>query len=321
MPNPIISRIKLGGVLYDIKDTTYSVASLSNTTGLLKLGYVQSGQNYPVQVSETGEAFVNVPWDSGSNTTYKATINGSVVGDSVDGVDLGAWYAPTVVGTAGQYLISSGNGAPQWSNFPTAGAALGGIKSGYSNNGGNWGVQVVQDGNDAGKAYVNIPIGSKSDITSSETSGKIWTGAVLTSWMDDILGISADAVSALVNELSDNNTATGILKALTQKADKASLVTYTNGTGLTKATSPDGLTVTFDLKTGYARNGNNFGVSTSATGAFATVPDATTSAPGVMSAADKTKVDTGLVCTYDSDTETMEITWGAAPVAEPVTES
>ena len=319
MPNSIISRIKLGGVLYDIKDTTYGIAS-SEVLGLIKTGYTTNvnTKNYAVNVDANGNAYVYVPWDEGVNTTYKTTLNGTLYGDA-NGVDLGTWFAPAVVGTAGQYLTSSGDGAPVWSDFPTAGNTLGGIKTGYTSANGNWAVDVVQDGNNAGKAYVNIPLGSKSDIVSTEITGKIWTGAVLTEWINDILGINADAVSSLVSILNDNSAATGILAEITKKADKTSIVTYTNGTGLTKTVSEDNKTVTFDLKTGYTTRNNNFAVSTSESGAYANVPNATTSAPGAMSAADKTKVDTGLVCTYDSETETMEITWGVAPVVEPVT--
>lgn len=47
------------------KDTTYSTAT-SSALGLVKIGYTQSGKNYPVQLSN-GQMYVNVPW---TNTTY-----------------------------------------------------------------------------------------------------------------------------------------------------------------------------------------------------------------------------------------------------------
>ena len=47
--------------------TTYSTAT-SSTAGLIKIGYTQTGKNYPVELSSE-QAYVNVPW-SDTNTTY-----------------------------------------------------------------------------------------------------------------------------------------------------------------------------------------------------------------------------------------------------------
>jgi hypothetical protein len=54
-------------------NTTYSTAT-SSTLGLVKIGYVESGKNYPVELS-SGKMFVNVPWvdtNTDTNTTYTA---------------------------------------------------------------------------------------------------------------------------------------------------------------------------------------------------------------------------------------------------------
>ncbi len=52
-------------------NTTYSTAT-SSTLGLVKIGYTESGKNYPVELS-SGKMFVNVPWsDTNTNTTYSA---------------------------------------------------------------------------------------------------------------------------------------------------------------------------------------------------------------------------------------------------------
>ena len=55
-------------------DTTYSTAT-STALGLIKIGYAESGKNYPVELDTNGKAYVNVPWvDTDTNTTYsKAT--------------------------------------------------------------------------------------------------------------------------------------------------------------------------------------------------------------------------------------------------------
>jgi len=48
-------------------NTTYSVAT-SSTLGLVKIGYVENGKNYPVELS-SGQMYVNVPWTD-TDTVY-----------------------------------------------------------------------------------------------------------------------------------------------------------------------------------------------------------------------------------------------------------
>lgn len=49
------------------QNTTYGQAT-SSTLGLIKIGYAQSGKNYPVQLNNDGQAYVNVPWYPGEST-------------------------------------------------------------------------------------------------------------------------------------------------------------------------------------------------------------------------------------------------------------
>lgn len=51
-------------------DTTYAQATAS-TLGLVKIGYGKTGQNYPVELNDSGQMFVTVPWTD-NNTTYSA---------------------------------------------------------------------------------------------------------------------------------------------------------------------------------------------------------------------------------------------------------
>ena len=58
-------------------NTTYSKAT-SSTLGLVKIGYTESGKNYPVELNDDGQMFVNVPWTD-NNTTYTlSTITGTL---------------------------------------------------------------------------------------------------------------------------------------------------------------------------------------------------------------------------------------------------
>lgn len=51
--------------------TTYSLKqATSSELGGIKLGYTESGKNYPVELNSSGQAYVNVPW---TNTNYYPT--------------------------------------------------------------------------------------------------------------------------------------------------------------------------------------------------------------------------------------------------------
>ena len=113
-------------------NTTYSTAT-STTLGLVKIGYTENGQNYPVELS-SGKMYVNVPWvdtndntvtsvgTSGSETTGTVTIAGSgtvsvsqtgstvtITGSAAATTtqvtsqrsDSGTWYPTFVSGTTG----------------------------------------------------------------------------------------------------------------------------------------------------------------------------------------------------------------------------
>jgi hypothetical protein len=69
-------------------NTTYSTAT-STTAGLVKIGYTQSGKNYPVQLSD-GKMYVNVPWTD-NNTTYTFTNSAATL----------AWGASKTIATVG----------------------------------------------------------------------------------------------------------------------------------------------------------------------------------------------------------------------------
>lgn len=69
-----IGTITINGINTDIyaptagTSPTYSQAT-SSTLGLVKIGYPESGKNYPVELNSSGQMYVNVPWTD-NNTTY-----------------------------------------------------------------------------------------------------------------------------------------------------------------------------------------------------------------------------------------------------------
>lgn len=69
-----IGTITINGTNTDIyaptagTSPTYSQAT-SSTLGLVKIGYPESGKNYPVELNSSGQMYVSVPWTD-NNTTY-----------------------------------------------------------------------------------------------------------------------------------------------------------------------------------------------------------------------------------------------------------
>lgn len=71
-----IGTININGTNTDIYAPTagepveYGVAT-SATLGLVRIGYPESGKNYPVELNSSNQMYVNVPWTD-NNTTYSA---------------------------------------------------------------------------------------------------------------------------------------------------------------------------------------------------------------------------------------------------------
>ena len=71
-----IGTININGTDTDIYAPTavepveYGVAT-SATLGLVRIGYPESGKNYPVELNSSNQMYVNVPWTD-NNTTYSA---------------------------------------------------------------------------------------------------------------------------------------------------------------------------------------------------------------------------------------------------------
>lgn len=71
-----IGTININGTNTDIYAPTagepveYGVAT-STTLGLVRIGYPESGKNYPVKLNSSNQMYVNVPWTD-NNTTYSA---------------------------------------------------------------------------------------------------------------------------------------------------------------------------------------------------------------------------------------------------------
>lgn len=132
-------------------NTTYSQAT-SSTLGLVKIGFTESGKDYPVELNSSGQMFVNVPWTD-TNTTYSvATISANGLMSSTDKAKLEG-----IATGANNYVL------------PAAGESIGGVKQGAA----------VTDATSADDIVAQF----NALLASLRTAGVIATGAAAASMM------------------------------------------------------------------------------------------------------------------------------------------
>ncbi len=151
-------------------DEILNVAT-SETLGGVKIGYTQSGKNYPVQIDSNNKAYVNVPWTDNNTIYSEATTSISGLMSASDKSKLNG-IAPN----ANNYTLPV-----------TTSDILGGVKIGYSQNDKNYPVQL--DSNN--KAYVNVPWTDNNTIYSEATTSA--SGLMSASDKSKLNGISANA--------------------------------------------------------------------------------------------------------------------------------
>lgn len=84
-------------------DTTYSAAT-STVLGLVKVGYTESGKNYPVELDADDKMFVNVPWTD-TNTTYSQATSNTLGLIKIGYTESGKNY-PIELNTSGQAYVN-----------------------------------------------------------------------------------------------------------------------------------------------------------------------------------------------------------------------
>lgn len=84
-------------------DTTYSAAT-STALGLVKVGYTESGRNYPVELDADDKMFVNVPWTD-TNTTYSQATSSTLGLIKIGYTESGKNY-PIKLNTSGQAYVN-----------------------------------------------------------------------------------------------------------------------------------------------------------------------------------------------------------------------
>ena len=137
-----IGTININGTNTDIYAPTagepveYGVAT-STTLGLVRIGYPESGKNYPVELNSSNQMYVNVPWTD-SNTTYSAGTGLSLSGTTfslgkatpttLGGVKVSSTEINTISTVAATTFGSQNRIYPVQLAYPSGSAGTGGNK-------------------------------------------------------------------------------------------------------------------------------------------------------------------------------------------------
>ena len=137
-----IGSININGTNTDIyaptagKPVEYGVAT-STTLGLVRIGYPESGKNYPVELNSSNQMYVNVPWTD-NNTTYSAgaglSLSGTVFSlgkatpTTLGGVKVSSTEISTISTVAATTFGSQNRIYPVQLAYPSGSAGIGGNK-------------------------------------------------------------------------------------------------------------------------------------------------------------------------------------------------
>ena len=138
-------------------------AATTGALGGVRIGYSETGQNYPVELNASNQMYVNVPWQ---NTTYtftggtnKFTVTPS--NGSAQTVNITPSINNATTSTAGLMSSSDKTKLDGLHNYTLPVATdtdLGGVKIGYTENGRNYPVELDSDN----RMFVNVPWTSSS---------------------------------------------------------------------------------------------------------------------------------------------------------------
>lgn len=202
--NNKITYTKADGTSYDLVDLSNYIynlgAATSDNLGGIRIGFSQSGKNYPVQLDLNNKAYVYVPWEENSHYTTRL-----YVGD----------------GTAENKVTTNGNTRITVTDNNNVRNYITLIGSGATN--------ISSDDN--GKITINSTnttynTGDSATLNKgTNTEGKLWSAKTLVDYISDILGVDSTAITSLntlIGQLHDNDTATGILVELAKKLNTPS---------------------------------------------------------------------------------------------------
>jgi hypothetical protein len=288
-------KTKLDGIAAGANN--YSLPAGSSTVrGGFKIGYTESGKNYPVEVSNE-QMYVNVPWTD-TNTTY-STATASTLGLVKIGYTENGKNYPVELSSGKMYVnvpwtdtnttYTVGDGGLTQVNFTTAlKTKLDGIAEGanayvHPTGAGN---KHIPSGGAAGQFLKYSSSGTAvwatpsyttntDTVTSVGVSGSETTGTVT------IAASGAASVSQSGSTITVSATDTNTQLTTAQVRSKVSgtgLISYNSSTGVISTTAnnyslPAGSsTVRGGFKIGYSENGKNYPVEVSSEKMYVNVP-------------------------------------------------
>ena len=295
----------------EYNNTTYGQAT-NTTLGLVKLGFTESGKNYPIELNASGQMYVNVPW---SDTTYsnattsvsglmsstdKTKLNGvatnannyslpiaadSVLGGVKQGNNISISATGVISSTDTVYTLpvatsSVLGGVKQGTNITISAdgtisstdndttytkatdSILGLVKIGFTESDKNYPVEL----NASSQMYVNVPWSDNNTITKVGTSTNEVSGTVT------LAQAGATTLSQAGSTVTISSSDTWVANAL-NTAGYVSAPTSSNANKVWKTDASGNPAWRDDADTDT------------------TYTNATTSAAGLMSATDKTKLN------------------------------
>lgn len=163
----------LTGAGYNLSAYTLPAAT-SNALGGIRIGYTQSGKNYPVLLDSGNRAYVNVPWQSGSGGSTVSVAQGAIT-SATNGTEVGSitvdgtrttLYAPKVTVT----------------QIQETGVEVARIRVGSANP-----VSIFAPSGGSGESGVQTVVGKTGDVTTTDIANALTTaGYKLTDTVPDL---------------------------------------------------------------------------------------------------------------------------------------
>lgn len=136
VPSEYITESELEGKGYALKSEIPSAYTLPKATsgalGGVKIGYPESGKNYPVELNSSGQAYVNVPWTDTDTIYSNATTSSSGLMTAADKTLLDRYSSYQTISSLSNiaatksilFLSTSSNQSLSISSFPTNVSAI-----------------------------------------------------------------------------------------------------------------------------------------------------------------------------------------------------
>lgn len=174
--NNKITYTKADGTSYDLVDLSNYIynlgAATSDNLGGIKIGFSQSGKNYPVQLDSNNKAYVYVPWEENSHYTTRLYVGDGTAENKIT-TNGNTKITVTDNNNVRNYITLIGSGATTVS----------------SDNNGKITINSTNTTYDTGtSAILNV---------GTNTEGKLWSAKTLVDYISDILGVDSTAITSL----------------------------------------------------------------------------------------------------------------------------